>query len=94
MQVLVTPRAEKNFDTIINYLKIKWGEQSVKKFIAQTDSTLRLLKNFPTIGTKETENIRGLQMSKQTKILYRLTNENIIILAFFDVRQSPDKKFT
>jgi hypothetical protein len=37
--------------------------------------------------------IRGFQLTKQTRILYRIKNQNIIVLAFFDVRQNPKKKF-
>jgi plasmid stabilization system protein ParE len=93
MQVFVTPRAESHFDSIIGYIKNKWGEQTAKQFIIKTDEIFKLLKNYPTIGQIEKGNIRGLQLSKQTRLLYRIRGEKIIVLSFFDVRQNPNKKF-
>ena len=33
MQVFVTPRAERNFDAIVNYIHEKWGEATAKQFV-------------------------------------------------------------
>lgn len=93
MQVFVTPRAEQNFDSIIAYLKQKCGEKTAKQFVQKTDDIFKLLKNYPLIGQVEKDDIRGFQLSQQTRILYRIRDQKIIILAFFDVRQSPDKMF-
>jgi plasmid stabilization system protein ParE len=54
---------------------------------------LGLLKDFPFMGQVESNDIRGFQLSRQTRILYRIRNNKIIILAFFDGRQDPKKKF-
>lgn len=92
MQVFVTPRAERNFDSIIDYIKQKWGERTAKQFVQKTDEIFKLLKNYPLMGQVEKDDIRGFQLSPQTRILYRILDERIIILAFFDVRQDPKKK--
>lgn len=72
MQVYVTPRAEKNFDQIVDYLTTKWGETTAKQFIKKTDSVIKLLKDYPSMGPVESGEIRGFQLSKQTRILYRV----------------------
>ena len=92
MQVFVTPRAEKNFESILGYIKHKWGERTAKEFVLKADEIFKLLKNFPLIGQVEKDDIRGFQLSPQTRILYRIREQKIIILAFFDVRQNPKKK--
>ena len=55
---------------------------------------LDLLEDFPEIGVVEVieKQIRGFQLTKQTRIFYRIKGERIIILTFFDVRQDPKKK--
>ena len=93
MQVFVTPRAEKNFDSIVNFIKDRWGEKTAKQFIIKADEIFSLLQNYPTIGQVENGDIRGFQLTRQTRLLYTVRNEKIIILAFFDVRQDPNKKF-
>jgi len=94
MQVFVTARAEKNFDSIVDYITDKWGESTAKQFVLKTDEIFKLLQNYPTMGQIESGDIRGFQLSRQTRLLYRIRNEKIIVLAFFDVRQDPNKKFS
>jgi plasmid stabilization system protein ParE len=92
MQVYVTPRAERNFDSIVAYIKQKWGEKTAKEFIQKADEIFKLLKDYPLMGQVENNDIRGLQLSRQTRILYRIKDSKIIILSFFDVRQDSKKK--
>lgn len=92
MQVFVTPRAEKDFDSIIGYIKQKWGEKTAKEFIQKVDKIFKLLKDYPLMGQVENSNIRGFQLSPQTRILYRIRDNKVIILSFFDVRQDQKKK--
>ncbi len=93
MQVYVTPRAERNFDSILDYIKQKWGEKTSKEFIQKVDEIFKLLRSYPLMGQVEKNDIRGFQLSPQTRILYRIRDNKIIILSFFDVRQDPKKKF-
>ena len=93
MQVYVTPRAERNFDTIIDYIKQKWGEKTAKEFGKKVDEIFILLKDYPLMGQVANNDIRGFQLSRQTRILFRIRENKIIILSFFDVRQDPKKKF-
>lgn len=51
MQVFVTPRAEKNFDSIFDYIKDKWGEKTAKLFVLKTDEIFKLLQIYQTNGT-------------------------------------------
>ncbi|MBX2894096.1 MAG: type II toxin-antitoxin system RelE/ParE family toxin [Cyclobacteriaceae bacterium] len=94
MEVYVTPRAEKHFDQIVEYLTTKWGAATAKHFIEKSDSVIKLLKNYPAMGPIESGEIRGFQLTKQIRILYRIKKDQLIILAFFDVRQNPEKKFS
>jgi len=53
-----------------------------------------LLEIFPEMGSFDLaeKQIRGFQMLKQIRLLYRIKGEKIIVIAFFDVRQNPKKK--
>ncbi len=92
MQVYVTLRAERNFDSIVEYIKHKWGEKTAKEFVQKVDEIFILLKEYPLMGQVENNDIRGFQLSRQIRILYRIRDNKIIILSFFDVRQDPKKK--
>lgn len=92
MQVFVTPNAEEDFDLIVQEIRKQWGERTAKQFLTKADKVFNLLKNFPAMGQKENGDIRGFQLSPQTRILYRITNSQVIILSFFDTRQDPAKR--
>jgi hypothetical protein len=55
---------------------------------------LDIVENFPDLGVVEVpeKQIRGFQLTKQTRIFYRIKKDRIVILTFFDVRQNPKKK--
>lgn len=92
MQVYITPRAEQNFHSIVDHIKQKWGEKTAKEFVHKVDEIFELLKDYPLMGQVENNDIRGFQLSRQTRIPYRIRENKIIILSFFDVRQDPKKK--
>jgi hypothetical protein len=61
------------------------------KFRNRVFDFLILLDRFPELGTLEfpDKGIRGFQISKQTRIFYRINKNHISLLTFFDSRQDP-----
>lgn len=94
MKVFLTVRALKNFHAIKGYITDEWGEKVAGIFETKTLNFLELLVYFPEIESIEvlSKNIRGFQLTKQTRLFYRIKMDKIIILTFFDVGQSPNKK--
>jgi plasmid stabilization system protein ParE len=92
MKVFLTRRAERNYNSIKEYIAKEWGQRTAEAFVNKADETFHLLESFPKMGSVESKDVRGFQLSKQTRILYRVKEQRIIILSFFDVRQDPNKK--
>ena len=92
MKVFLTRRAEKDYELIKDYITQEWGDKTAETFTKKADEIFQLLESFPEMGPVENKDIRGFQLSKQTRILYRIRAEKIIILSFFDVRQDPKKR--
>ena len=92
MKVLLTRRAERNFNSIKEYITKEWGQKTAEAFVNKADETFQLLESFPNMGPVESKDIRGFQLSRQTRILYRVKEQKIIVLSLFDVRQDPKKK--
>ena len=93
MKVYLTRRAELNYNLIKDYIALEWGEKTAEEFSQKTDKLFQLLEDYPEMGPIEKDNIRGFQLTRQTRILYRIRENKIIVLSFFDVRQDPKKKF-
>ncbi|KYG80712.1 plasmid stabilization system protein ParE [Roseivirga ehrenbergii] len=94
MKILLTKRAERNFHSIKEYIKKEWGTRVAEAFEQKAVDFLDLLEGFPEIGTVEVveKKIYGFQLTKQTRVFYRIKGDCILILTFFDVRQSPSKR--
>ena len=94
MNIRLSKRAEKTYIAIREYIIEDFGENVADTFEDKVTDFLELLKIFPKIGSVEIEEKHtfGFQLTKQTKIFYQIKKDQIIILSFFDVRQSPKKK--
>jgi plasmid stabilization system protein ParE len=89
-----TSRAENKFDKIIEYLLNEWNNEVTEAFIKKVYGFIETLADFPELGTMENKQkkIRGFTIVKQISIFYHIDKHQIVILDFFDNRQSPKKK--
>lgn len=94
LEILWTRQADHKFDKIIEYLLHEWNQKVTESFVKKVYDTLDTLAEFPEIGTMEhkEKEIRGFTIVKQINVFYKVSNNKIIILNFFDNRQSPGKK--
>jgi plasmid stabilization system protein ParE len=92
--IVWSKRASLKFDQIVSYLIETWGEKSAKQFIGKVFAFIEILSEFPEIGSVENKekNIRGFTIVKQVNLYYRIQNDKIILILFFDNRQNPKKK--
>lgn len=94
MRIYWTKKSESVFQEIYNYILTEFGEKSSNKFKDKVFDFLELLEKFPQLGTLEVpdKNIHGFQISKQTRIFYRINEDHVSLLTFFDTRQDSKKK--
>jgi plasmid stabilization system protein ParE len=88
-----TRRADEKFDRILEYLSVEWGEKVTSAFVKKVYDFLDVLIDFPEIGSLENveKNIRGFVILKQITVFYKVTDNKIILLNFFDTRQNNNK---
>jgi plasmid stabilization system protein ParE len=94
MKVFFSKRAEEKYASTLDYLRENFGETATKVFKQKAADFIKLLGSFPEMGLVEVESkkIRSFLLTKQTRVFYRITNDKIIILTFFNTYQSPKKK--
>lgn len=94
MKIFWTKRSKQRFLDINSYILSEFGTNSSKRFKSRIFDFLELLSKFPELASLEVpnKNIYGFQVSKQTRIFYRINKDHISLLTFFDSRQDPDKK--
>ena len=94
MKISLTKRAEKSYKSIREYIRAEWGDRVASAFEQKVKDYLDFLKDFPKMGSVEVKEkqIRGILLTKHTRIFYRVKRNRVIILTFFDVRKDPAKK--
>jgi plasmid stabilization system protein ParE len=94
LEILWTKQADRKFDKIIDYLFHKWNQKVTESFVKKVYDTIDTLAEFPDIGTIEhkEKGIRGFTIVKQVNVFYKISGNKLIILDFFDNRQTPAKK--
>ena len=94
LKIVWSKRADKKFDKILEYLVKEWGNKVTKSFVKKVYDFLDILSEFPEIGTLEVKRkgIRGFVIIQQVSIFYTIRDNRIIILNFFDNRQSTSRK--
>jgi len=87
-------RASNNFNSIITYLQNEWGDRVTRDFVSRTYRIIELLALNPEMGSVEhfEKQIRGILITKHNTLFYRIEEEKLILLNFFDNRQHPQKK--
>jgi plasmid stabilization system protein ParE len=93
LRIFWSKRADKKFDTILDYLTTEWGEKVTSAFVKKAYDFLDILIEFPEIGSIENveRGIRGFVIVKQITIFYKVSGNKIILLNFFDNRQGLKK---
>jgi len=77
-----------------SFIENKWGEKHVYKFLDRVDKILSLAAENPLMYKPFmlSNNTRVALVSKQTSVIYRIHENEILILFFWDNRQ--DSIFT
>ena len=94
VKIYWSKRADKKFDEIIGFLTDAWGETVTKTFVRKVYDFLDILQEFPEVGSLESKenSIRGFVVVKQLTLFYKIKNDKIVLLNFFDNRMNPRKR--
>ncbi|MGO2103121.1 MAG: type II toxin-antitoxin system RelE/ParE family toxin [Psychroflexus halocasei] len=92
-EVVWSPSAESDFESILNYLTLNWNNKIVNRFINKVDDTIDLIlkdpKTFPLVNIDL--QVRKSVISKHNTIYYREKAQKIEIIRLFDSRQDPNQ---
>ena len=92
-KVVLSKRAAKRLDELIEYLELEWSAKTKMEFVKKLDESIEQIQRFPN-SCPQSELEKGLHMlvvSKQTSIFYRFDKEYIKIVTVFDNRMNPNK---
>lgn len=83
------------FDRIVIYLREKWTEKEVIKFVVQIKGFERIVVKFPEVYAESSKKggLRRAVLSKHNSVIYKIDREKTLIRVYtiFDNRQHPEK---
>lgn len=92
--VRITSRANRQFQSICEYLAVEFGESVADAFEREVDKMVTALRRFPESGHLESFESRYTYRSriigKINKMYYFVHEQTIVIAAFADMRMHPD----
>ncbi|MDR3339472.1 MAG: type II toxin-antitoxin system RelE/ParE family toxin [Candidatus Symbiothrix sp.] len=90
-----TQNAQKELNTVYDYLEENWTQREIVNFSRQLENILSIIIRFPFIypSSKQRDTVRRCVISKQSSLYYQVNieKEKIIILSFFDNRRNSNK---
>ena len=94
MKLVWTEKAQRRIGEVLEYIEREFGAKARQIFLEKTQDFARILIEFPEMGTLEIKekNLRGFQLTNQTRVFYRVKKNSIIILTLIDSRQNPKKR--
>lgn len=94
MKLVWTEKAQQRIGEILEYIEREFGTKARQTFREKTQDFTRILMEFPEMGALEIKekNLRGFQLTKQTRVFYRVKKNCLFILTLIDSRQDQKKK--
>lgn len=92
-KIIWSPKALKDYTSIIDYLHLTWTTKEVQHFIDEVTSALSIIEkgnlDFRKVGIQD---YRMIVIQKQVSIIYRsVTIDEVQIIRIWDNRQNPVK---
>jgi len=92
-QIVWSSKARTAYHKILDYLDTARTEKEIKNFIERTEEALNhILKNpFLYPHSRRKKRIHRCVIARQVSLFYRINNQSIELLVFWDNRQDPVK---
>ncbi|KLT69056.1 plasmid stabilization protein [Flavobacterium sp. ABG] len=93
LKINFSKTAEKNLDTVLNFIETRWSKKSKDMFLVKFQKAISIIVTNPEIFPKSSVNkkYRKCVVTKQSSLLYSFSVNEIRIHTIFDTRQDPNK---
>ena len=90
--IIWSPTAKISYYGILEYLDEKWTFREIEAFVNRTEEAIGHICKNPLLYpySKESDTHKCV-LVKQVSLFYRIKEDNIELLVFWDTRQNPAK---
>ena len=88
-----TPEALDRYKEIIDRIKERWNQREATKFAQAVERTTDLIRRYPMMFRASTvEGHREAVVKPYNILVYRITEEGILVVTVWDMRQHPRRR--
>ncbi len=93
LEIIWSAKAKSTYFKVLDQILKKWTLKEVQKFDSETNKHLALISSFPEMCSliKRKSNIYRCVITSQTSVYYKIRNNKIYLITFWDNRQSSSK---
>lgn len=92
-EIIWSPQSESTFYKVLEYLQENWTEKEINYFLAATEKVINYIAENPLMFRKTNKrNIHEALVTPQNLLIYKIYSNHIVLITFYDTRQSPRKK--
>ena len=94
-EIIWSPQSEETFYKVVEYLQENWTENELNNFIVATEKVISYISENPLMFRKTNKkNIHEALVTPQNLLIYKIYVDRIVLITFYDTRNSPkEKKF-
>lgn len=91
--LIITPRAEKRIERVMDYLLETWGKSSRQKFVKELNRCFHIIAHNPFLFPLSlTHNeIRKCVVTPLNIVYYTIINDDVVVLSLEDTRMDPSR---
>ncbi|MFI5137274.1 MAG: type II toxin-antitoxin system RelE/ParE family toxin [Sphingobacteriales bacterium] len=90
LEIILTPKGKETLLATVLFIKIKWGDKVAEKFVEKAYRVLDTIAQQPYLfKAYQGNDVRKGLINKHTSVIYRVLQNRIEVLFFWDNRQEP-----
>lgn len=95
LSIVITKRANADETAIYDYISYTFGAVYADKFHQKLIELFKLIAQQPLIGrpARKDSSVRVFMMSRQNKIVYKITEKDIVVLRILNTRTKLSGEF-
>jgi len=98
MKIKWDPKARASFRQVARYVNTKFGRKARQEFMKRVKDTENLIRQSPNVGpidplfASHAATYRSIIINGLNKMVYRVDDDVIYIVAFWDTRMEPNEQ--
>lgn len=91
--VVVSERAERNLEEIVNYLESEWSARIRDKYLLILKKKLKLISQKPLMypASLKKKAVHRCVITKHSILYYRIQDDRVEVITIQDARRNPQK---